>query len=79
MDEIQARLLNCFAAVFPFVAAMELPKASTETIVEWDSIAGATLFAVIEEEFALELDLQRFTQFHSFIEMLDYLRSVTAH
>jgi acyl carrier protein len=39
----------------------------------WDSVAGVTLFAIIEEEFALEIDVQDMKDLLSFDSILQYL------
>ena len=52
---IEDRLVTCFAAVFPHMSRGEIPSAATATIEEWDSLAGVTLIALIQEEFGVEI------------------------
>lgn len=76
MDEMQSRLLKCFAAVFPSAREEQLLHATVETLDNWDSIASATLLAVLEEEFGTEIDLEAFAELQSFEEILSYMRSI---
>ncbi|MGC2331985.1 MAG: hypothetical protein WA581_11065 [Candidatus Acidiferrales bacterium] len=75
MDETQARLVRCFAAAFPLLSSEAILQADARKIEAWDSIASVTLFATIEEEFGIEMDLQASAELLSFPEILDYLRS----
>ena len=71
--DARARLLACFSDVFPDVAAAKLPMATPTTVDSWDSIATATLVAVVEEEFGVSLDLSdpdALTSFDGFLEQL---------
>ena len=52
MDETQKRVTRCFSAVFPNLSQDEIFQASTTNVKAWDSVAGVTLFAMIEEEYA---------------------------
>ena len=56
MTELRESLVRCFAAVFPALPAEEIPRASVETVEEWDSLAAVTLLTVLEEEFDVEID-----------------------
>jgi acyl carrier protein len=73
MAETKERLQRCFSAVFPALAPGEIANASPATIAAWDSVAGVTLFAVVEEEFALEIDVQEMKDLLSFASLLKYL------
>ena len=74
MDEQQTRLVNCFLAVFPELSADEASSATSATVANWDSVAGVTLLAVVEEEFNLSLETDDLSQFDSFAGFLRYLR-----
>ena len=74
MDEQQARLVNCFLAVFPELSADEVGSATSATVASWDSVAGVTLLAVVEEEFGLTLETDDLSRFDSFQGFLSYLR-----
>jgi acyl carrier protein len=77
MDETKARLERCFAAAFPGLSATQMEQASPATMAAWDSVASVTLFALVEEEFALEIDVQDMQELLSFQKLLEYLRKKT--
>lgn len=66
MSEIENRLAQCFAAVFPSLPPEAIPTASHETVTEWDSVATVTLLTVIEEEFSITLDFEELEKLTSF-------------
>jgi len=70
-DSTEKRLMNCFRAVFPLLDQRQIGTATPETVEQWDSIATVRLAAVIEEEFGVELELERNL---SFREILFFLR-----
>jgi acyl carrier protein len=72
--EVAERLQRCFAAVFPELPADRVTQASPQTVGAWDSVASVTLFAIIEEEFALEIDVQDMKDLLSFDSILQYLQ-----
>jgi acyl carrier protein len=74
MDEIEIRLRRCFSAVFPSLSGEDILKADAANLGAWDSVASVTLFATIEEEFAIELDVQDAAELLSFAAIVDYLR-----
>jgi acyl carrier protein len=74
MGDVAERLQRCFAAVFPQLLADQVVKASPQTVAAWDSVASVTLFAIIEEEFAIEIDVQDMPDLLSFDSILQYLR-----
>ncbi len=76
MDELQRRLANCFLAVFPELSAEEVTNATSETVRSWDSVAGVTLLAVVEEEFGASLDTDDLSKFESFQSFLKYFREM---
>jgi acyl carrier protein len=73
MGDVAERLQRCFAAVFPELPADQLTHANPQTVAAWDSVASVTLFAIIEEEFALEIDVQDMKDLLSFDSILQYL------
>ncbi len=75
MADLQSRLIDCFSAVFPALAPDEIPRASTTTIEAWDSIATATLMAVMEEQFGIQVAPEDLDRFVSFREIFAYLQS----
>jgi acyl carrier protein len=75
MDDTTARLRRCFAAVFPDVGDGELETVSTSSLKEWDSIAGVTLVTVVEEEFGVQLPIDRIAEFDSYQRFRSFLSS----
>jgi acyl carrier protein len=74
MNDTRARLVKCFAAVFPALPAADIPAASTETVGEWDSLASLTLIMTLEEEFGLEIDPEELEHLVSFEVILEHLQ-----
>ena len=58
MNDLQGRLVRCFAAVFPNLPESQIKTTGLETVEGWDSVAAATLIATIEEEFGVEFDAE---------------------
>jgi len=75
MDDVQVRLMSCFGAVFPALTQKEILRADHHSVGRWDSVASVTLFAIIEEEFGVEVDLQDLPSLVSFATILGYLTS----
>lgn len=78
MNDVRKRLTDCFRAVFPKVPETEVQNATAATVGDWDSVAAITLMNVIEEEFQIEIDLDRLAELDSFESLAEYL-SVTAN
>jgi acyl carrier protein len=72
-DDARARLARCFAAVFPDLPPGEIPRASTASVAAWDSLAAATLLAVVEEEFGVQVPAEDLDRFVSFEGILAYV------
>lgn len=77
MAEMRGRLMDCFAAVFPALSQDEILRADHYNVSQWDSVASVTLFATIEEEFVVELELEDFPGLVSFETILAHLTSKT--
>jgi acyl carrier protein len=75
MDNIHQRLVSCFQAVFPDLASTSIPAASQDSVLAWDSIATITLIGILEDEFAVQFDLERLAEFNSFQAIAAYLRA----
>lgn len=75
MDETEARVLECFANVFPAVPREKLPRVSQSSVAEWDSVMHVTLLAALAEEFELEIDYEAAEDLRSFALVLDYVRN----
>ncbi|MGO9467600.1 MAG: acyl carrier protein [Isosphaeraceae bacterium] len=75
MNQTQARLIQCFSAVFPDLGENEIPQADRERLANWDSLANFSLISVIEEEFGIQIDADDVDRFVSFGSVLEYLQS----
>lgn len=73
MADVEEALVKCFAAVFPNLARDEIPRASAESLAEWDSLAALTLVAVVEEQFGVTIDDLDLPELGSFTALRDYL------
>lgn len=73
MSEQEARLVRCVASVFPALTPEEIPAASEESVAAWDSMAAVTLFAVVEQEFGVEIDPLDLPELSSFEALRTYL------
>ena len=74
MTDLQSRLERCFITVFPELAPDEVTRASVASLASWDSVATATLLAVVEEEFETEFDPDEVGLLISFELTLEALR-----
>jgi acyl carrier protein len=72
-DGVRKRLTNCFRAVFPRVPENKIQNATAATVGDWDSVSAITLMTVIEEEFQVQLDLDRLAELDSFESLAEYL------
>jgi acyl carrier protein len=75
MDEVQERLVRCFSLVFPQLTPDQIRSSSVQTVLGWDSLAAVTLVAVLQEEFAVEIDFGDLPELESFDSVLRYLGS----
>lgn len=73
MNNIHERLTKCFSAVFPQISQEQIPFAGRGSIAGWDSVATVTLFAAIEEEFGVVLDVEELQNLDSFHEISEHL------
>jgi acyl carrier protein len=74
MDETRDRLIKCFQVVFSDLPTDSIPRASTATVAEWDSVASITLMNVVEDEFGIEMDLDDLANLDSFEKLYSYLQ-----
>jgi acyl carrier protein len=66
MDDVKKRLIGCFQIVFPELPEAKIPLLSQATAAGWDSVAAITLLNVLEDEFAVEMDLDQVAELDSF-------------
>jgi len=73
MDTLTTRLTDCFQTVFPDIPRTTIPLASQSSVEAWDSTAAILLVNVIEEEFAIRVDLDRLEELDSFERIHRYV------
>jgi acyl carrier protein len=66
MNDLDQRLAQCFAVAFPGLSADNAPRATPDSVEEWDSVGAINLASVIGEEFGIEIDLERLPDLTSF-------------
>lgn len=74
MIDLRCRLSDCFVLVFPDLKPQEASSASMGSMASWDSVAGVTLLAVVEEEFGVSIPPDEVVQLSSFELILDFLQ-----
>jgi acyl carrier protein len=74
-NEIETRLKDCFRTVFPDLPEEQISSASQATVSTWDSIATVTLVTMIDQEFGIELDLDRLSELDSFASIYACVRN----
>lgn len=78
MDPVRAKLKQCFSTVFPDLPEDQIEAASQDTVAEWDSVAAITLINVIEDEFGVQLDLDRVADLSSFDQIANHLNELVS-
>jgi acyl carrier protein len=73
MNEIRSRLVKCFQLVFPDLSELEITALAQTSVAAWDSVATIMLLNVIEDEFAIQVDLGRLAELNSFDRIEQYL------
>lgn len=74
MDDVKKRLTGCFQIVFPDIPEAQIPLLSQANTSAWDSVAAITLLNVLEEEFAVEMDLDQVADLNSFERVYAHLQ-----
>ena len=75
MADTKDRLIRCFAAIFPDLEHSEITQATPDSTVGWDSLATVNLFALVHEEFGVNLDSLDDDESISFCSMLAKLEA----
>jgi acyl carrier protein len=70
---VKEKLTRCFRTMFPSLPEASIPRASTNTVAAWDSLAAVMLLRLVEEEFDTELDLAKLGDLNSFESLAEYL------
>jgi acyl carrier protein len=74
MHDLENWLVNCFCAVFPNRSRNEILSADRNSMEEWDSLAGVTLLALLQEKFGGDIDFGDLEQLGSFSATLKYVK-----
>jgi acyl carrier protein len=75
MNEMETRLAACFKSVLPDLPLAEIQKTDPDSLEGWDSVAIVTLFAVIEEEFGIEISIDDVNSDYSFQGILNCIKA----
>ncbi|HXW15846.1 MAG TPA: acyl carrier protein [Terriglobia bacterium] len=75
MNEMETRLAACFKSVLPDLPLAEIQKTDPDSLKDWDSVAIVTLFAVIEEEFDIEITIDDVNSDYSFQGILNCIKA----
>ncbi len=73
MDNVREKLTQCFSLAFPKIDPGRFPEARVENLSEWDSLAHVRLLTLIGEEFAVDVDREKFESATSFQELAGHL------
>jgi acyl carrier protein len=74
MFDIETRVHQCFALVFPDLSEAQIKEAVLDKTPEWDSLSTVTLLTVLEEQFAIQIPFTDVAKMISFRSTVDYLR-----
>jgi acyl carrier protein len=77
MNDIDARLTDCFRAALPKLQLTELQDASIKSVPDWDSMVTITLLTLIEESFGVQTEPEDIEHLTSFQSIRQYLRQKT--
>jgi len=73
MNDVDDRLMRCFASALPSSTREEIRTAKFDDMAGWDSLRGVTLLAVLDEEFGVQLDLAELLELETFDSVKRYL------
>jgi acyl carrier protein len=73
MPDLESRMAQCFAQVFPRLAPNRVQQATMETVTDWDSLHTVTLVAVLEEEFSVDISADDIPTLISFAAIREFL------
>ena len=74
MNDIADRLTKCFQTVFPDLPEASISTARQDSVPAWDSVATIMLINVVEDEFRIQMDLERLAEFSSFESISAYVQ-----
>lgn len=78
VEKLEARLLDTFRTVLPFLSDEELRTAVRADLPEWDSLASLSLVTLLEEDFEVTLDDEDVDRCSSFADVRGLLVERTA-
>jgi acyl carrier protein len=73
MENLNERLVDCFARVFRELDRADIPKASMDSVGDWDSLGSLMLHTEVEEEFGIRMSLDEFDRLQSYEAILHFL------
>lgn len=73
MTPMRDRLAKCFLSVVPNLTQEEICEVNVVALVDIDSWAVATLSAVVDEEFGVEMSPDQFLELGTFQAIEEYL------
>ena len=74
MSNDDDRLMRCFASALPGATCDEIRTATNfDAMAGWDSLRGVMLLAVLDEEFAVQIDLPELLELGTFDAVKGYL------
>lgn len=76
VEEVQAKLEECFLLVFPELTPETVRQASTDTVAHWDSVAQITLLTLIGEKFNVPVDFEYFEGATSFVAIKEKMQAL---
>lgn len=73
MNDVRARLIECFTLVFPNLPPESVVSATVDTVESWDSTSHLTLMQVTNEAFGIQIPEAVFGEIESFEGLERYL------
>lgn len=74
MNNLEQRLVRCFSSVFPALDEDQIRNASVDSVPDWHSLASVTLISVVQEEFAVQVNLADLPNLVSFSAVHNYVQ-----
>jgi len=71
--DLDDRLVRCILSAFPTLTEEDSRSANMDSLMNVDSLAAVTLVALIDEEFGVDIDLERLLELGSFEALQQFL------
>jgi len=78
MNDVESRLMRCVASIFPALSEEEIRSLNIAELMAVDSLAAVTLVSLLDEEFAVDFDLEELLTMGSFDSLRGRLRGISA-